>query len=338
VDDRHPLVEASPVVQVLHGDATLVAAELLDDLAHGLLEFPIQRADFAAPVLRQAVFPRRQRVLPDDVLEVARVYNLDEGEVLGASVVTNYSKALSTSINSTQSTIAVTSVTTKDNHVLTMGDFGSRVFLVIEPGRNKEEIVMCTGISGLTWTGCTRGLAFYGTSTASMPDNRKTHQSGSQIIVSNAHYVYDELVDIDSAETITGRKIYSTSPIVPTPDFSDLTYAASVEYVNNVATSGAPNLSETIKGIGEGATQAEMSAGTATGGTGASLLLQSRYATSTGGNPYISVPVTSSAGRLDENFIPETITFASTTITSLTVDSTKYTGTGANLNTLTTSS
>lgn len=52
---------------------------------------------------------------------------------------------------------------------------------------------------------------------------------------------------------------------------SDLDHAATIEYVNNIALAGAPDASETVKGVVEEATQAQVDAGTAVGETGARL-------------------------------------------------------------------
>ena len=189
------------------------------------------------------------------LLEVARAVEVPK-DMLGFSVVTDYAKNLSASINASQATIPVTSMTTKDEHVLTMADLGSKVFLVIEAGRRKEEIVMCTGISGTNWTGCTRGLAFYGTSTAAVTANQMTHNSGSNIIISNTHYIYDEIVDKDSDETIAGIKTFSSSPLVPSPSLAG--QAANKAYVDGVAQQGGATSTLTVEGISQLATQAEM--------------------------------------------------------------------------------
>ena len=127
---------------------------------------------------------------------------------LGTSVVTGYKTTLRSSMTATQSYIPVASLTTKDNHTITMADLGSKTFLSIETGSSKEEIVSSTGITSLNWTGATRGLAFYGTSTDSIAANRKSHNAGSIVIMSNVHYVYDELVDKDSADIIDGKKTF----------------------------------------------------------------------------------------------------------------------------------
>ncbi len=130
---------------------------------------------------------------------------------LGFSVATRYRTNLSSSVTSNASTIPVSSMTSFDGTALTMGLFGSRVFLSIEPGSAREEIVMCTGISGSTWTGCTRGLAFTGTSTASVSANQKSHNAGSVVVMSNVHYVYDELVDKDSGDVLSNYIYYNAS-------------------------------------------------------------------------------------------------------------------------------
>lgn len=283
------------------------------------------------------------------LLEVARVKNLSGGENLGFSVVSDYQTTLSSSMTSSQATISVSSVTTKDSHVLTMGDIGSKVFLVIEPGANKEEIVMCTGISGTSWTGCTRGLAFYGTSTASVAANRKTHNSGSTVVMSNVHYVYDENVDKDSDETIAGLKTFSTYPRIGTYAAPTVDEQFAVKkYVDDVAVSGAPDATETVKGNSELATGAEAAAGTSAGGTAARLVLPASLATSTCSETGNHIPVTGSDGKVagtciaqdddytwsGTNSLTGSTTISDANITQLDINSTLLTSTADELNKL----
>jgi hypothetical protein len=155
---------------------------------------------------------------------------------VGFSVVSRYKSTLSTSMTSAQTTVPVSSITTFDGHTLTMADLGTEVFLTVEPGSAREEITKCTSISSLSWAGCTRGLAFYGTSTAAVTANQKAHNAGSVVVMSNVHYVYEELADKDSAETIGGIKTFSnfpsiaTSTALPTADgqFATKRYADTV--------------------------------------------------------------------------------------------------------------
>lgn len=116
--------------------------------------------------------------------------NCLRGNKLGANPVTRYKVTLTSSMTATQSTMTVSTMTTFDGHTLTISDLGGDVFLTIEPGGANEEIVHCTGISSLTFTGCTRGLAFYGNDTSSVAANRKAHNAGSTVVMSNVHYIY----------------------------------------------------------------------------------------------------------------------------------------------------
>jgi hypothetical protein len=197
---------------------------------------------------------------------------------LGFSVVSNYKTTLSRSISSTASTIYVSSLTTKDSHVLTMADLGSKVFLTVEPGSNKEEIVMAEGIGTLSWTSVTRGLSFSGTSTAAVTANQKTHSAGAAIVMSNVHYVYDELVDKETADTISGVKTFNSLPKIGTytAPTADEEFAPK-KYVDDTTLSGAPDATETVKGNIELAGPGDFVTGNNTGDTSAKMGLYSLY-------------------------------------------------------------
>ena len=260
------------------------------------------------------------------LLETSYNYIIQSPGQLGFTVVSNYKTTLSRSISSTATTIYVSSLTTKDSHVLTMADLGSKVFLTIEPGSNKEEIVMCTGIGTLSWTTCTRGMAFYGTSTAAVAANQKTHSAGSAIVMSNVHYVYDELVDKDTADTITAVKTYTVSPIVPYSTASSS--AASVGYTNATVTAGAPDANETTKGISELATGAEAAAGTSSG-SAARLVLPASIATTTADVAGNHVAITDTDGKLKQDLLDltEDFTFSGTnTFATSTMATTTFSG------------
>lgn len=135
---------------------------------------------------------------------------------VGFSVVSGYQSTVRVSMTATQDTVPVSSLTLKDDTVLTMGALGSVVFLTVEPGKSKEEIIMCTDIATTTlaFTNCTRGLAFSGTSTISVSGNRKTHNAGSIVTLSNVHYVYEQLVDKDANETASGTKRFASNELI----------------------------------------------------------------------------------------------------------------------------
>lgn len=176
---------------------------------------------------------------------VLEMFLFDE-DALGYSVVTNYKTTVNTPMGISQDYIPVSSLTTKDDHVLTIDDV-DRAFLVIEPGKRKEEIVLCTSLNSSTvrWTDCTRGLAFYGKSLASVQDNIKTHSSGSIVVMSNTHQVYDQFINKDDDQTIGGDKWFTG-----TTTFSKLPIATSTitpwdnkqltpkKYVDDIGASG----------------------------------------------------------------------------------------------------
>lgn len=210
-----------------------------------------------ATVINPSTLERKQVTIGDPhafdggfVLETSYGYIPQTAGNLGFTVATRYKTTLSTSMTSVQTTLPVSSLITQDSHTLTMADLGTKVFLTVEPGGNKEEIIMCTGILSSSWTGCTRGLAFYGTSTASVAANQKTHSAGSVVIMSNVHYVYDEAVDKDSAETIEGIKTFTSLPIGPSSIPTANYQFANKYYVDYVGAGGFTSLNaSTTRGL-----------------------------------------------------------------------------------------
>ena len=140
----------------------------------------------------------------------------ENGE-LGFSVATDYQKTLASPMTSSQSTLTVSSLVLKDGVTLSMTALGTRVFLTVEPGATKEEIIMCTGITASSnqFTGCTRGLAFSGTATTAVAANQYTHSAGSVVVMSNVHYVYQQYFDLSvtSTQTVSGPITFSGNQI-----------------------------------------------------------------------------------------------------------------------------
>lgn len=175
-------------------------------------------------------------------------------------VISNYKTTLSASMTSSQNTVPVTSMETVDGHTIVATDFDSVAYLVIEPGSANMEIVKVTGVSGSSFTGAVRGLAFYGGTETAVSANQKAHQSGSTIIMTNAHYYYDKLMDLDSNETITGVKTF-TAPYYPKIDTAatlptDDGQFATKKYVDDTAIAGAPKATNTVYGISKLSTAA----------------------------------------------------------------------------------
>ena len=232
----------------------------------------------------------------------------EQSDKLGYSVVSDYFKYLSQTISATASVIPVTSMETTDGHTITVSDLGSKVFLTLEPqNNNKKEIVMCTGISSLTFTGCTRGLAFSGTSTTAVTANKKTHQSGTAITISNVHYVLQQFLSKEDDNTVSGDIIFSGTVSGEEP--VSATNLTTKNYVDNVTNQGAATGTETVQGIWEGATQAEIASGT-TAGTSGNLAMQSKYATSSAPTSGNYAVITEADGNLNQGLLDLTEDFS----------------------------
>lgn len=206
-----------------------------------------------------------------------------ENSIGSFSVATGFQKTLRVPMSATQSTVPVSSFGLKDGSTLTMAALGDKVFLDIDPGGLKEEVVVCTGIDGvaLNFTGCTRGLAFSGTSTVSNASIAYPHNASTPVVMSNVHYVYEQFVDVNNkTQTISGQKTFDTIPYIPTSTPTDQRSAVSLYQFQQATTTGGINGSETVKGVWQGSTADQAAAGTSLGSTGARLALPGSLASS----------------------------------------------------------
>lgn len=133
---------------------------------------------------------------------------------LGASVATGYKTTLDVSMTSSQTTLSPSTLVLSDGVTLTMDLLDGEIFLVVEPGSARQEIIRCTAISSGDFSSCTRGLSFSGTSLVSVPANQYAHRAGSSVIQSNVHYVYENFVDKDSNETVSGTKRFASNEFI----------------------------------------------------------------------------------------------------------------------------
>ena len=152
----------------------------------------------------------------------------------GGLPITDYETTLSQPLTSSATTINVASITTTDSHTITAADFTPAIYFIVDPNNDaKKEIVKCTGVSGVAFTGCTRGLAFYGTTETSVSANQKSHGAGVQIVNSNVHYYY---VSLNTDQTWAGIQTFDVYPVasstigLPTTayQFATKTYVDSV--------------------------------------------------------------------------------------------------------------
>ncbi len=90
---------------------------------------------------------------------------------------------------------------------------------------------------------------------------------------STKKYVDDNAVFLTGDQTVAGIKTFSSFPITPSSAPTTDYQIANKKYVDDTAFAGAPDASNVAKGVSEEATEAEVRAGTATGGTGAKLFV-----------------------------------------------------------------
>lgn len=204
-----------------------------------------------------------------------------------------FQSTLKSPINSTQTTGVIL------NDVLSYTPGGETLYLSLLDTNNPEVISFTGQNASGELTGVTRGIALAdgGSSSAS------AHGAGITVVLSNPYNLYEDIqaainAKVDTGgDTITGLIDFSGSGRIQVPVFADSTArdAAIPSPVNGLMVystadgefqayqSGAwvsvssgstqPNATETVAGKVELATQSEANAGTATGGTGASLVV-----------------------------------------------------------------
>ncbi len=189
---------------------------------------------------------------------------------------------LNSSISSTATTITLTSFTEPVSGTpYTMVLIGSDIaYGTISPRTTSSEFISFTGITQnadgtATLTGVTRGLAkkspFTGSSTFRLP-----HSGQSVFIISDPPQLFNKYVTLENAETISGIKTFTTASARPklSVDLDTLVNEEFVDFgqLSRTSFAGTVDATLTVKGIVEIATTAEIDAGTATGGTGASIV------------------------------------------------------------------
>lgn len=199
-------------------------------------------------------------------------------------------------VTNVQNTITLQSFTTPDGRAITTAMTGGILYGVLDPNSpSKIENTSCTGVTQnsngtATLTGCLRGLDFIYPYAASST-LAYSHSGGAYFILSNSAAFYGQQFALQgNYATITAPWIFgSTTP----PEYDSVaaqgqgTYIAttsefaSVAYVNAISTSGAPNASASVKGIVQIATAIQTASGTATGSTGALLVIPASLGTST---------------------------------------------------------
>jgi hypothetical protein len=250
--------------------------------------------------------------------------NLFKGSNLGVKGFrpSGYSTTLASSLaeGGSETTLKVNSLTLPDDTTLNDSYYGDLLILTVGEGDGEEKIAVgALNESTLTFTIISRGLE-YGR-WASSTDNIKQHLPGERVYVSDDdHWVYNQLPDLDATTTISQLWTFLTFPKSGSLNPSDNYEFATKYYVDNTATSGAPQATSLIDGLVELATRAEAALGSIFGDSGATLVLTSSIATSSADVATSSVVVTQSTGLINPNFYqsnPHTFS-ATTTLADIT--------------------
>lgn len=194
-------------------------------------------------------------------------------------------------INSTQSTITLSSFTTPDGRPLVMSMFGTIGYGALEPQTTaKLEDITFTGINQnvngtAVLTGVTRGNDFV-TPYAASTTLAHSHAGGATFILTNTAGFYTQFASVNNAQTINGVWTFaSTSPpqYDGNPNFNLLasTTFASIGYVASTSFAGVVNATASAKGIVQLATAAQTASSTAVGSTAANLVIPASVATDT---------------------------------------------------------
>lgn len=171
--------------------------------------------------------------------------------------------------------ITLTTFNSIDGVALSMSDFGTKGYMTMEPGSSsQEEQVSFSGVTTnsngtVTLTGVMSvGFLSPYTETSGLS---KSHAGATRVVVSNTSGFYNDFTNKYDDETIAGSWSFTETLGVGAVISSDVTKAATVQYVNDTAIAGAPNASTSVKGIVQESTAAQDLAGTAAGSTGAQL-------------------------------------------------------------------
>lgn len=195
-------------------------------------------------------------------------------------------------IGSSDTSITLTSFKQPTSgYLLNMSDFGSTGYLTIQPGNvNYQEFVSFTGVTQnsdgtATLTGVTRGLAPVSPYTASST-LQKAHSGGTTAIISNPPQFYERFANKDNDQSITGTWTFASTSA---PAY-DATYTASGnEFVsftqlNSIAIAGGATSTEGVLGYVALNQASNLADGTASTSSGAPLVIQNKFATTTPGS------------------------------------------------------
>jgi len=227
---------------------------------------------------------------------------------MGFAPSSGYTPSVTVYLDDSATTINVSKVTDDDGIELALSS-SNKGYFTIDPGQTDAERIVCTGVSGNTLTGCTRGLAASGRSETGSSTLAEAHDVGSLVIMTNISQFFNNYLNIWDDQTVAGTKTFTDFPIIPTATSTVSSYAAAnKEYVDNVAIAGSPDATVSVKGIVEITHAYELGFGEEFGSTGATLVLANENA-SRDYNGEEVIMIAEEDGRMSQTFLDLTEDF-----------------------------
>ncbi|MFA5937543.1 MAG: hypothetical protein WC822_06735 [Candidatus Paceibacterota bacterium] len=228
--------------------------------------------------------------------------------VVQAIPIASFETSLASRVSDTATSMTLVSIATQDGTDLVAG---SRYGFTIDDGYPTLEYVL--GYVSTTTTNeivmMTRGVSTV-TGTSTVTALKQNHSRGASVKISTAPIVLQLAAQLSGRDTIDNAIFYgsdiSTSTI---SSHSNRQILATAEYIDFVGSSGCANANETTRGCAELATQIESASSTATGSSGATLVQQAQYATSSPGIAGLWDVWTNNAGKIAQSFFDLTATY-----------------------------
>ncbi|MGE3779932.1 MAG: hypothetical protein AB7F89_22275 [Pirellulaceae bacterium] len=234
----------------------------------------------------------------------------------GAAV---FETSLQSRISSTDTSMTLVSNSVRGGSTLS----GYNCF-TIDEGRTDMEYV-CGTVSGTAVSNLERGIDPLTASTTNS-SLKFAHRVGANVKITDFPLIQRMRHQANGADTYANLLSYATTTTLCSVSSANETICDKA-YIDGVAVAGASNGNETTKGIWEGATQIESASSTILGSTGAGLVQQARYATSSPGTTGLWDVWTKNNGKISQLFFDLTEHFNFTSIFAASASSTNATTT-----------
>jgi hypothetical protein len=237
--------------------------------------FPMKKIAWIAAMVLAAGFALAYHVLADTVYQPSALFDTQ----------------LATAIANNTSTTSFTLQNGKDGdgNLLT----GNPCFTV-DGGLSNVEYI-CGSVSGTVVSNLVRGVSFTDGVT-SISTHLQSHRIGADVKITDFPYLSQITRVLNGVGTLPNYLNYASSiPIVSAPTSSSAlpNWGQVTSYVNSVATSGAPDASQSAKGIVQIATPSQIASGTATSTDGTQTLWNvvsaGQYGKTYGATPTVSI-------------------------------------------------